>query len=419
MTASQKPKTPSMTMKVRPNTPPSAINSFCKRASRLTLSHIVDKVTVTEQLVLKGESRSKEFKIDLEFYPRPEYEEEYNVTPFEIMAAFATKFPLIFKKELQVELKKLDADLKSQRTELGKGRAVREPTGQAAADEEEGEDTGNRRRDDDDVTSEIGDGDATTSKMKRQRKEQATYDEDDEDEEDADEGGELDDMDIEAAYASYPEDDVDTDQATPMSEAEHSRVESLFMDNLPSATSFEFRDARCTIGLQVRLLCCVLSGLAIDDSAQFGSTLPKLLLVGLVERVCLKTVVREIPGITDCFMNEEDGKNKEKIYSVGHHGARHYDESTYAVHISSSRQMGQIFRDCGSTRSISATASSTRMASTPTTSTRYFVLTASRPPVLPSCARSVASSLCTRSTSTFVTWSLSPIIWCVIPVTLK
>ena len=45
--------------------------------------------------------------------------------------------------------------------------------------------------------------------------------------------------------------------------------------------------------------------------------MPKLLLVGLVERVCLKPVVREIPGITDCFMNEEDSKNGEKSYSVG------------------------------------------------------------------------------------------------------
>ncbi len=47
--------------------------------------------------------------------------------------------------------------------------------------------------------------------------------------------------------------------------------------------------------------------------------MPKLLLVGLVERVCLKTVVREIPGITDCFKNEDDGKNGEKIFSVGPH----------------------------------------------------------------------------------------------------
>lgn len=45
--------------------------------------------------------------------------------------------------------------------------------------------------------------------------------------------------------------------------------------------------------------------------------MPKLLLVGLVERVCLKTVIREIPGIMDCFMNEEDSKNGMKVYSVG------------------------------------------------------------------------------------------------------
>ncbi|TBU46604.1 beta and beta-prime subunits of DNA dependent RNA-polymerase [Dichomitus squalens] len=303
MTASQKPKTPSMTMRVRPGTTPSDITSFCKKASRLALSHVVDRVSVTEQLILKGESRSKEFRIDLDFYPRSEYEQEYNVTPLEILASFGHKFPQIFRKELQVELKKLDADLKSQRAELGKGRAVREHPGAAAAEEEQGEEPNGRGRDEDDGASEIGDGDAVTSKMKRQRKEQATYEDDDEE---ADEGGELDDMDIEAAYASSPEDDAvdsDVDEDAPSMAAEHGRIESSFMDNLPSATSFSFRDSGCTIGLQ------------------FGSTMPKLLLVGLVERVCLKTVVREIPGITDCFMNEEDGKNGEKIYSLTTNGS--------------------------------------------------------------------------------------------------
>ena len=43
---------------------------------------------------------------------------------------------------------------------------------------------------------------------------------------------------------------------------------------------------------------------------QFGSDLPKLLLVGIVERACLKTVVREIPGIAECFVNKEDKQPK-------------------------------------------------------------------------------------------------------------
>ena len=250
MTASQKPKTPSMTMKVRSGTIPSDIKSFCKKASRLSLSHVVDKVVVTEELILKGESRSKEFTINLDFYPRAEYEQEYNVTPFEILAAFGIKFPLIFKKELQLELKKLDADLKSQRAELGKGRAVRDQQGATAHEEEDGEPT-SRRRDEDDEASEIGDGDATASKMQRQRKEQATYeDEDEEDEED--DGGELDDTVIEAAYASPPEDEV-MDQDAPSLSEEHGRVETLFLKNLSSATSFSFRESGCTIGLQVRV----------------------------------------------------------------------------------------------------------------------------------------------------------------------
>ncbi|KAJ3015508.1 hypothetical protein NUW54_g1028 [Trametes sanguinea] len=109
-----------------------------------------------------------------------------------------------------------------------------------------------------------------------------------------------------AAYASASEDEdaaADASKDSQSLAAEHGRVESVFMDNLPNATSFAFSDSGCTIGLQ------------------FGSTMPKLLLVGLVERVCLKTVIREIPGITDCFKNEEDGKNGEKIFTMTTNGS--------------------------------------------------------------------------------------------------
>lgn len=258
MTASMKPTTPSMTMKVCADVVVATMDKFCKRASHLALSHLVDRITVKEQLVLKGESRSKEFTIDLAFYPRSEYEQEYNVSPREMLSSFANKFPLIFKKELQVELKKLGADLKSQKSELGKGKTVRAHQGAAGDAEEDGDDPrSGGRDDDDDNASEIGDGDATASKMKRQRKEQATYNEDDEDDEDADEGGEIGDG-IEVAYTSSSDDNEGSDadmheDADGLAEA-HGRVESLFFENLPSATSFSLRDSGCMIGLQVSSL---------------------------------------------------------------------------------------------------------------------------------------------------------------------
>ena len=43
-------------------------------------------------------------------------------------------------------------------------------------------------------------------------------------------------------------------------------------------------------------------------TVQFTSDMPKLLFVGIVERACRATVVREIPGISDCFQTKDDSQ---------------------------------------------------------------------------------------------------------------
>jgi hypothetical protein len=44
--------------------------------------------------------------------------------------------------------------------------------------------------------------------------------------------------------------------------------------------------------------------------------MPKLLLIGIVERTCRKTIIREIPGIVDCFRVKDEGENaKIKAYT--------------------------------------------------------------------------------------------------------
>lgn len=259
MTASTKPKTPSMTMTVRPGVSETDIDTFCKKATRLALSHVVDRVIVKERLTTNGSARSKDFTIEITFYPEAQYRAEYNVEPAEILAAFGTKFPVIFKKELQTELKKLDADLKSQIAELGKGKTIRERAGadRGEGDGDEGETEGRpSNRKDDDETSEVGDGDASAAKRQRQTREQATYEDDDD--EDVDAAGEYDEAGIEAAYASPSGDESDSDgeelDATGSKEdltKQIGKVEQIFMHNLPSATSFAFSDSGCTIGLQV------------------------------------------------------------------------------------------------------------------------------------------------------------------------
>lgn len=47
--------------------------------------------------------------------------------------------------------------------------------------------------------------------------------------------------------------------------------------------------------------------------------MPKLLFVGIVERACRATVVRQIPGITDCFQVKGDSQKGEpevKVLSI-------------------------------------------------------------------------------------------------------
>jgi hypothetical protein len=49
--------------------------------------------------------------------------------------------------------------------------------------------------------------------------------------------------------------------------------------------------------------------------------MPKLLLVGIVERVCRATIVREIPGITDCFQTKVDDKKDEGLVQLSTNGS--------------------------------------------------------------------------------------------------
>ncbi|EGO02141.1 hypothetical protein SERLA73DRAFT_86356 [Serpula lacrymans var. lacrymans S7.3] len=301
MTASQKPKTPSMTMEVRSGIPQIDIDTFCKKASRLALSQVVDDVTVKERLTVKGEARRTEFVIDIAFFPKEEYREEYDVEPAEILASFATKFPLILKKEIQNEMKKLDADLKNQIAELGKGKAAKE--GVAVENEADGDGGEAPSRDkEDEERSEQGDGDAEDAKRARQRKEQTSYESDEDSE-----SGELDDAAIEAAYASQGEDDVEHgDNGTkkigrPTTLRDQvDIVTDLFKRNFHSATSFKFTESGCSIQLEA-------------SKTLFGADFPKLLLVGIIERTCRKTIIREIPGITECFSSVVKDHGMEKI----------------------------------------------------------------------------------------------------------
>ena len=243
MTASTKPKTPSMRITVRPGRSPQEIERFCKAASRLTLSQVVESVVVTEKFVAEQGERNKVFTIKVNFFPEEEYRTEYGTTPDEIKQSFGVKFAQVMKKEIQTERKKLDADLKNQISALGKGRAEREPrSGGTAAVEVADDDEPAAPADD--GASEVGDGDADTTKRMRQQAEQTSYESDEESDEGLD--GEV----IEAGYSDPEQNAMERDEERVKEKAQKS-VEQLFYINLPAASSFKFTAKQCTIRLTV------------------------------------------------------------------------------------------------------------------------------------------------------------------------
>jgi len=252
MTASEKPKTPFMTMKTRQGISQEDIDIFCKHASRITLSQVVENVVVREIFKVKGKARRTIFNIDINFFPPEEYTTEYDVKPMEILNAFSSRFPLMLKKEIANEMKRLDADLKSQIAELGKGKKSKEK--ESASDDADDDGEAPRKKKDDDEESEVGDGDADDDKRERQKKQKVSYESDEE----QDEGeGELDGAEIEAAYA---EDDMNVDEGEKAKkrknstlEEEADRVADLFIQHLLHASSFVFAPSQCNFELKVGL----------------------------------------------------------------------------------------------------------------------------------------------------------------------
>ncbi|KAF8631529.1 hypothetical protein AX15_002287 [Amanita polypyramis BW_CC] len=302
MTASQKPKTPSMSMKVKRDVPPQEVEAFCICASRVTLSQVVDDVTVKEKPKVETQARRTEFTIEIKFFPREEYETEYDIDPSDILAAFAVKFPLTLKKEIQNEIRKLDADLKNQISDLGKGKRVRTRDADDGTDEADEEPAPRRKNADDDSDAE--EGNADDEKRARQRKEQATYESDEESVPDEEA---YDDAAIEAAYADK------SDQEPVQEESQSKRSQRLghqinmvsdhFHRNLHHATSFSFNESRCVFKLE------------------FQSDMPKLLFVGIIERTCRTTVIREIPGISECFQTKEEKNGQESEIKITTNGS--------------------------------------------------------------------------------------------------
>ena len=247
MTASQTPKTPSMTVKVRSGVALDTINLFCKRATRITLAQVVDHVLVQELLWREGLVRKTRLTVDIYFYPKEEYLEEYDLVPSDILFVFGHQFPITLKKEMMTELKKLDSDMRTQMAKIGQGKKVSNES--EAEGDEEGEEKPTKPKGDDDDQS-ADEGDADTEKRSKQKKQQGMYESDEGEEEEELVRG-YDDAATGAENADANDDSIEKATTT-----KKSIVEANILDNfqryLHQCISFSFKEDKCTFTLEVK-----------------------------------------------------------------------------------------------------------------------------------------------------------------------
>ncbi|WWC70704.1 uncharacterized protein I206_104655 [Kwoniella pini CBS 10737] len=289
MTASSKPMTPTMKLPLREAVTDKDTDTFVKQVSKLTLSQVVERVTVTERLSSKttesGGTRQRKYTVLLEFYPSDEYCKEYEITPEQLHESLAFSFAPRLKKEIVAEMRDV-AKSAQQDLQVGKGIKVRGGNGADELVEDhdgdlDGEGNANRRGKDDEL-AEADDEDSYALKRTAQAR-QHEYEEDS----NADSGiADLEDF-VEQQIDHQDDDEDQVEDAAEKAKQNQKSDDLAELFKLASkyATTFSFD---------------LHKGKSAQFDLEFPANAPKLLLVDLIERSCRAAVVHEITNIGAC-----------------------------------------------------------------------------------------------------------------------
>jgi DNA-directed RNA polymerase I subunit RPA1 len=286
MTASTKPKTPQMSVPFREGVARADAEAVCRQLSRFTLDLIVEEATVTEQLLSKnqcGGERQRSYTVRLKFCDRAIYKKEYGLSSKEVQTAVAKRFVKRLVAAVSRDLKRgsRNKDDVADEEEIGRGADVgrfneSSQTIQATEDDDAGKAKSSSRPNADKIKSIVSDDeqdemdlDATAAQRARKHKQHASYEEPDDDEKAAV-------KDLFDEEASDHEEDKSQSQ-----EDETVATENMYV------TRFRFEEDHCEVELQ------------------FPADERKILMVNMVEKIAPLCVIKEVSGISKCFLNED------------------------------------------------------------------------------------------------------------------
>ncbi|KAF1973318.1 DNA-directed RNA polymeras-like protein I subunit [Bimuria novae-zelandiae CBS 107.79] len=312
MTASARISTPSMMLYPWKDIGIPDMEKFSKSISRLPLSSVLDKVTVTETVGAGTRfSQARQYKIRLDFYPSKEYTAEYAIKVRDVAESIEKKLCGRLQKLVKIDLKK-----KGENKSLSTARSAGVPMiGEASGNIEQQtirqDDAGEEGGRDDDVMSDDGeaDGDATDAKNRGRREDSVEFEAPEEGEQAAE------DVDAESEDETYGGSPKPSRASTPEPGSDDEEDEPL----VPHEESSEMRQDR------VRDACADITTFKFDDKAgayceitfEYSVDKPKLLMLNHVEAAAEFATIHVIPGITSAVLVTKDtntGKDLDEPY---------------------------------------------------------------------------------------------------------
>ncbi|EDO15790.1 hypothetical protein Kpol_1040p3 [Vanderwaltozyma polyspora DSM 70294] len=287
MTASAAIKTPQMTLPILDDVSDDQADVFSKSISKVLLSEVIDKVIVTETIGSSAsDSNSRSYVVNMNFFDKNEYDEEYDVSKEELQKVISDKFlralEVAIVKEIKKQKKTTSADI---------GIAI--PKSQLALASVEGS------------TRSSEDNDEEQSR--KRTKQAVSYDDPDEDEIET----------MREAEKSSDEGELDSDKESESDDDESESDEEMtdVNENVSSNKNLNKsqRDRQSAIISNHKFI----SKYNFDDEAgkwcefklDLAADTEKLLMVNIVEDICRKTVIRQVPFIDRCVHPEpENGK---------------------------------------------------------------------------------------------------------------
>ena len=290
MTASASIKTPQMTLPILNDVDDESADAFCKSVTKIKFSEFIDDVSVIETTadVSSGINATRSYEIKIKFFDSKDYQEEYDVTKEElentVRRQFIYQLESVIVKELRKQSIKNNASMPDIGVAVAKTKATNKVTNDEGTDE------------------------------KSRTKQAVSYEDPDDEELEAMKQAEKSDeelIDASASESSGDEsesddeaDDEDTDKmAVDIKKDENSGKKNLsktakvrqheVIVGHTFVTEYDFDDE---------------DGSWCEFKLELSADTQKLLMVNIVEDVCKKCVVREVPNIGRCLRpNAEQG----------------------------------------------------------------------------------------------------------------